>query len=89
MGTPNYSLKPALTSSDRGPSTNVPHKCPECQPKPGVFVYKYSMAKHYELEHPGHKVPAELSEIGSAEKERLKKEWGKIEKKRPTKRSAL
>ena len=47
-----------------------------------------SMAKHYELEHPGHKVPAELSEIGSAEKERLKKEWGKIEKKRPTKRSA-
>ena len=46
------------------------------------------MAKHYELEHPGHKVPAELSEIGSAEKERLKKEWGEIEKKRPTKRSA-
>ena len=88
VGTPNYSLKPALTSSDRGPSTNVPHKCPECQPKPGVFVYKYSMAKHYELEHPGHKVPAELSEIGSAEKERLKKEWGKIEKKRATKRSA-
>ena len=44
IGVPNYSYKPALTSNDTSESTNVPHKCPKCEPKPGVFIYKYSMA---------------------------------------------
>ena len=35
--------KPALTSNDTSESTNVPHKCPKCGPKPGAFIYKYSV----------------------------------------------
>ena len=77
--------KPALTSNDTSESTNVPHKCPKCGPKPGAFIYKYSMAEHFAVEHPSHEPPKELSEVSGAEKARLAKLWRKIEAKRPAK----
>ena len=77
--------KPALTSNDTSESTNVPHKCPKCEPKPGAFIYKYSMAEHFAVEHPSHEPPKEFSEVSDAEKARLAKLWRKIEAKRPAK----
>ena len=49
-----------------------------------VYVYKYSMPKHYRLQHPGFEVPAGLCDIGDEEKDRLTKLWAKILKNRPT-----
>ena len=52
---------------------------------PPVFIYKYSMAKHFAVEHPSHEPPKEFSEVSGAEKARLAKLWRKIEAKRPAK----
>ena len=86
-----YSHKSALKSSPQAESTNVPIQCPhpQCNANKAsfVYVYKYSMPKHYRLEHPGFEVPAGLCEIGDEEKGRLAKLWAiwaKILKNRPT-----
>ena len=50
-----------------------------------AFIYKYSMAKHFAVEHPSHEPPKEFSEVSGAEKARLAKLWRKIEAKRPAK----
>ena len=45
------------------------------------------MPKHYELEHSGCAMPEQIGEfstaVSEAEKTRLRREWAKIEKKRP------
>ena len=52
---------------------------------PPVFIYKYSMAKHFAVEHPSLFPPKEFSEVSGAEEARLAKLWRKIESKRPAK----
>jgi hypothetical protein len=81
IGTPKYAHKAALTSTTSGPSTNVPLKCPKCPDRPGVFVFKYSMPKHYALEHRSHTMPPEFA-VSDQEKAFLKSLWLKIQKKR-------
>jgi hypothetical protein len=49
------------------PNTNLPFQCPKCPIKPGVIVFKYSMLKHYDLEHISHTMPPEFA-VGDIEK---------------------
>ena len=53
----------------------------ECPDRPGVFVFKYSMPKHYALEHSSHTIPPEFS-VSDLEKAFLKSRWLKIGKER-------
>ena len=88
IGAPKYAHKAAMTSTKTSPSTNVPFKCPKCPEKPGVFVFKYSMSKHYELEHSSHKMPPEFT-VSAGELSLLQSIWGRTQKKRPAVMRAL
>ena len=50
-------------------------------------MYKYSLPKHWQLEHASHQFPAEFA-VSAEEKKRLETLWSKIQKCRPTKPAA-
>ena len=62
-----YGLGPAATVSLNRPCTNRPFKCPKCD----LYVWTYSLGKHFQLKHAGADVPAEAL-LGTHEEEWVK-----------------
>ena len=60
----------------------MPIKCPKCDAKPGVFVFKYSMEKHYQTSHPTHNMPEEFA-VSAEEKQHLAPLWTSIQRNKP------
>ena len=61
----------AIKLTRRNLCTNVPILCPQCPSELGIYIWKYSLPKHYEAKHPSVSVPTNLLVSGS-EKNSLK-----------------
>ena len=80
-----------MKSTDSGPSTNVPLKCPHPTCAAGVYVFKYSMAKHWELEHRSSTMPENITvddkttpiAMTADEKRNLGAVWQHIQRNKP------